>query len=64
MDYGSREMGNHDNIRKGYAEMTEALIRKGVFVTSRIVPEGTHSEASWERQLPFMIETLLYGQEE
>jgi predicted alpha/beta superfamily hydrolase len=64
MDYGSREMSNHDNIRKGYAEMTEALIRKGVFVTSRIVPEGTHSEASWERQLPFMIETLLYGQDE
>ena len=33
-------------------------------VTSRIVPGGTHSEASWEKQLPFMFHTLMYEVEE
>jgi predicted alpha/beta superfamily hydrolase len=64
MDYGSREFGNHDSMRRGFAEFSERLIRRGIFVTTRIVPDGTHSEASWERQLPFMIETLLYGLDE
>ena len=29
-----------------------------------IVPGGTHSEASWEKQLPFMFHTLMYEVEE
>ena len=32
--------------------------------TSRIVPGGTHSEASWEKQLPFVFHTLMYELEE
>jgi len=30
---------------------------------SRIVPGSDHSEASWERQIPFFMDTLLYGLE-
>ena len=29
-------------------------------VDARIVLNGTHSEASWEKQIPFFVETLLY----
>jgi len=25
------------------------------------VPEGEHNEASWEKQLPFAIPTLMYN---
>ena len=28
---------------------------------SFIVPGGTHTEASWEKQIPFFMETLFYG---
>lgn len=61
MDYGSREIGNHDGMRRGYADMAGKLLTRGIHLTSRIVPAGTHSEASWERQLPFVIPTLMYG---
>ena len=60
MDYGSREMGNHDGMRKGFAEMCSKIMIRGIHLTSRLVPGGTHSEASWEKQLPFMIHTLMY----
>ena len=35
----------------------------GVKLTCRIVPDGDHCEASWERQIPFFLPTLLYGLE-
>lgn len=60
MDYGSREMGNHDGMRKGFAEMCSKIMIRGIHLTSRLVPGGTHSEASWEKQLPFVIHTLMY----
>ncbi|MDE7264737.1 MAG: alpha/beta hydrolase [Clostridia bacterium] len=47
-DYGSREFKNHDSQKDYFAETNSVLIRKGVFVTSRIVPDGIHSEASFE----------------
>ena len=64
MDYGSREMGNHDGMRWGFAEMCAKVMTRGIHLTSRIVPGGTHSEASWEKQLPFMFHTLMYEVEE
>ena len=27
---------------------------------SRVVPKGEHNEASWERAIPFFMETLFY----
>ena len=40
------------------------LMTRGIHLTSRIVPGGTHCEASWEKQLPFVFHTLLYEVEE
>ena len=60
MDYGSREMGNHEGVRKDFADMCSKVMIRGIHLTARLVPGGTHSEASWEKQLPFMIHTLMY----
>ena len=60
MDYGSREMANHPGVGAQFAALTKLLMDKGVWVTSRIVPNGDHCEACWEEQLPFMISTLMY----
>ncbi len=58
MDYGSREFANHEGQRALFARFTEDLINRGVCVTSRIVPGGTHSEASWEKQVPVFMAAL------
>ena len=61
MDYGSDELGNHKGMQRLYARFTAQLMERGIYVESRIVPHGTHTEASWERQIPFFMKTLLYG---
>ena len=60
MDYGSREMGGREGSRRDFTELCGRLLTRGIHLTSRIVPGGTHSEASWEKQLPFVFHTLLY----
>ena len=60
MDYGSEEFANHDGMQKQFRRTAGALADKGVYVTSRVVPHGDHSEASWEKQIPIFMETLLY----
>lgn len=61
MDYGSEEMANHTGMDRQFRAVTDQLLSKGVMLNSRIVPGGDHSEASWERQLPFFLSTLMYG---
>lgn len=61
MDYGSREMRFHPNMARRFSAVTARLLSRRVQLTSRIVPEGNHCEASWERQLPFFISVLLYN---
>jgi enterochelin esterase-like enzyme len=61
MDYGSEEFAYHRTMRRIYGDVTSQLIQKGVCVESRIVPGGQHTEASWEKQIPFFMETLLYN---
>ena len=63
MDYGSREMGSHNGMRRDFGAFGAKVMARGVHLTMRIVPGGTHSEASWERQLPFVMETLFYDLE-
>lgn len=60
MDYGSREMKFHPNMEHQFGEVTALLLERRVQLTSRIVPGGNHCEASWERQIPFFLSTLLY----
>jgi predicted alpha/beta superfamily hydrolase len=60
MDYGSQEFKNHPHMLEKFSAVTSSLMEKQVMVSSRIVPGGNHSEASWEKQVPFFIDTLLY----
>lgn len=58
MDYGSREMKNHPETEEMLSKTCELLSGKGAFVTYRLIPGGTHSESSWERQIPVFMECL------
>lgn len=63
MDYGSEELANHPGQLEYFERITSSLLRHKVLLNSRIVPGGTHSEASWERQLSFFMHTLMYQSE-
>ena len=63
MDYGSEELENR-SMAAVYGRISACLFEKGVFLTSRIVPWGTHTEASWEQQIPYFMDTLFYGLED
>ncbi len=60
MDYGQEEFCNHPGMQKDFGIIAAKLMDKGILLTCRLVPGGTHCEASWERQLPFFMNTLLY----
>lgn len=62
MDYGSQEINFHANMAKQFGKTAALLLTRQIMLTSRIVPGGTHSEASWEKQIPFFMNTLLYEQ--
>lgn len=57
-DYGTKEFKNHSPQKQLFGEVYKILCDNGVAVTARIVPNGTHSEASWEKEIPFFIKTL------
>ncbi len=57
-DYGSKEFLNHCAQRKIFSETCARLTEKGVLITSRVVPDGVHSEASWEKSIPFFMNVL------
>lgn len=58
MDYGSREMGNHTANADALFSACEMLLRRGVDLTFRIAPGGTHSEASWQERFPLALACL------
>lgn len=57
-DYGSREFSNHSAQKEAFVATCAELIKKGVDLTCRIVPGGTHCEASWARQVPLFMHVL------
>ena len=61
MDYGSRELPFHKNMKLQFGRVAAKLFERGIMVDCRIVPGGNHNEASWEKQIPFFMHTLLYG---
>lgn len=61
MDYGEKELQNHKGMRRIYGTMMNQLYKKNIMLTSRMIPHGVHSEASWEKQLPFAIGALMYN---
>jgi len=64
MDYGSRELPNHRIMKRQFRRVVDRLLQRGVLLTCRIVPGGDHSEAGWEEQIPYFMNTLLYTRSE
>lgn len=60
MDYGENEMKRRKGMHKSYTQVMTQLQKKRILLSSRMIPKGEHSEASWEKQLPFIISTLMY----
>ena len=58
LDYGSEEMFNHVANQESLISASHMLLTKRVNLTSRIVPGGNHSEASWEKQIPIFMDCL------
>ncbi len=60
MDYGTEELANHEapKMIEAFSKVYAELLKKGVMASARIVPGGTHSEASWERAIPAFMHTL------
>ena len=58
MDYGSRELNNHEGTLEALLHCTSILLNKKVNATLRIIPGGTHSEASWSKQVPVFMKLL------
>ena len=61
MDYGTKEMNNHPGMLQTFCSVSDHLMRRGIPAMTRIVPGGDHSEGSWEKQLPFFFNALLYN---
>lgn len=60
MDYGANEINFHSVMRKQFRKVSDLLLSRDIMLTCRIVPNGNHCEACWEKQIPFFMETLLY----
>ena len=58
LDYGSEELYNHAANREALISVAHMLLSKHVNLAFRIVPGGTHSEASWEKQIPIFMDCL------
>ena len=58
LDYGQLEMGNHKENKRILRQSVSLLTKKKVNLAFRIIPNGNHSEASWEKQVPVFMECL------
>ena len=58
MDYGENEVFNHAASQESIISTAHLLLTKRVNLAFRIVPGGTHSEGSWEKQIPIFMECL------
>lgn len=58
MDYGALEIFNHAANEEAMISTAHLLLTKRVNLAMRVVPGGTHSEASWEKQIPIFMDCL------
>ena len=58
LDYGSLEIFNHAANAESLISSGHLLLTKRVNLAFRIIPGGTHCEASWEQQIPIFMECL------
>ncbi len=60
MDYGENEMKRRKGMHRAYGSIMNQLYKKRILLTSRLIPNGEHTESNWERQLPAVMGTLMY----
>lgn len=58
MDYGELEMGNHRGMDGFFLAACQSLYSRGINLTMRVVPGGTHSEENWETRIPVFMGCL------
>jgi predicted alpha/beta superfamily hydrolase len=58
IDYGSVELPSHSLNSEALISVARSLLTKHINVALRIIPGGTHSERSWEKQIPKFMEYL------
>lgn len=58
LDYGEKEMANHIASQESIIATAHLLLTKRVNLSLRIIPGGTHCEASWRQQVPIFMECL------
>lgn len=58
-DYGTDDL-EVPRALKDFIDVNRQLSLKGLCVTSRIIKDGIHNEETWEKQVPFMIQVLMY----
>lgn len=58
MDYGALELSNHAANMEALTSASHPLMTKRINLTMRIVPGGSHCEASWEKQIPIFMDCL------
>ena len=59
MDYGGMELANHEATVSALTDISGLLLlEKRVDLTTRVVPDGYHSEACWRKQVPIFMECL------
>ena len=58
LDYGAGEMLNHAANAEALFSTSHLLMTKRVNLAFRIVPDGTHCEASWAKQVPIFMDCL------
>ena len=58
LDYGAKEIFNHAAHAEAIISTSHLLMTKRVNLALRIVPNGDHSEASWEQQIPIFMDCL------
>lgn len=58
IDYGSLELPNHPTSSEALFAVARLLLTRRVNVAMKIIPGGTHSESSWEKQIPHFMQFL------
>ena len=59
MDVGEKELF-HGRAEKDWRQDVFLLQKKRIMLETRIVPNGIHSEVTWEKQIPFFMDFLFY----
>ena len=58
LSYGQQEMKNHSANHWIISAVAGELYVKGVNLTLRIVRDGYHCEAAWEKEVPIFMDSL------